>query len=256
MNEYISKPFFNRKGPEPGKAGGLTLCLDHPHLSSSLVVFRLPPPSPPPPSPTYHAPSPHRTPPSLLLPNPSKWIPHRKGFSTEGKWVPDVCLCVTISSWGGMELLKDGYGCSVLCANFSNCGQEGEEILRGEGEEEFNDWLLLLGQYGFPNTSLTIGHAAALLPAEFVTAESHDGNWIDCIMDIKIFPPELQSVSVATLQCSISVRLKPSGGETETDNILAFWISKPPGVCVCVSVYVSLYSVCWYIDMCMIYFQL
>uniref|UniRef100_A0A3P9DPJ4 BHLH domain-containing protein n=1 Tax=Maylandia zebra TaxID=106582 RepID=A0A3P9DPJ4_9CICH len=87
MNEYISKPFFNRKGPEPGKAGGLTLCLDHPHLSSSLVVFRLPPPSPPPPSPTYHAPSPHRTPPSLLLPNPSKWIPHRKGFSTEGKWV-------------------------------------------------------------------------------------------------------------------------------------------------------------------------
>lgn len=72
--------------------------------------------------------------------------------------------------------MKDGYGCSVLCANFSNCGQEGEEILRGEGEEEFNDWLLLLGQYGFPNTSLTIGHAAALLPAEFVTAESHDGN--------------------------------------------------------------------------------
>lgn len=109
--------------------------------------------------------------PSLLLPNPSKWIPHRKGFSTEGKWIPDVCICVTLSSWGGMECLKDGYSCSVLCANFNNSSQEGEEILRGEGEEEFNDWFLLLGLYGFPNTSLMIGRTAALLPAEFVTAE-------------------------------------------------------------------------------------
>lgn len=115
----------------------------HPHLSSSLLVCKSPPP---PPHPVPSPPSPQHTmhlhpfsPPTPPPPPRSSRTP-LSGYPTGraspgGKWVPDVCLCATIGSSGGMEpwtgglwgVEEGGGGRSALCANINNSSQEGEE---------------------------------------------------------------------------------------------------------------------------------
>lgn len=79
-----------------------------PHYYFASLPFLHPDPAPSPPSPNFHAPSP-LSPPTHSSRTPLSGYPTGRA-SPGGKWVPDVCLCATIGSPGGMEPWKDGYG--------------------------------------------------------------------------------------------------------------------------------------------------